>query len=129
MDLDNFKHNNDSYGHQLGDKLLIMVAKRLSSCARDSDTVVREGGDEFSVVLPNTTESGATTVAKKIISEIERPYNIDNTNYFLGISIGISFYPNDGAAFKIIYDKADKALYQAKRSGKNTYCIYKEADI
>jgi len=126
MDLDNFKYNNDTYGHALGDKLLIEVAKRLSSCVREMDTVVREGGDEFTLLLPEISKDGAGTVAKKIITEINKPYHVDNTEHHLGISIGISLYPLDGTAFDVIHKKADEALYMAKTCGKNKYHVYHE---
>lgn len=127
MDLDNFKHNNDTYGHPLGDKLLISVANRLRLCVREMDTIVREGGDEFTLLLPKSSKAGAIIVAKKIITEINKPHNINKTEHHLGISIGISLYPQDGASFDVIHKKADEALYLAKARGRNSYHVYNES--
>jgi diguanylate cyclase (GGDEF)-like protein len=126
MDLDNFKHHNDTYGHALGDELLVEVAGRLKECVRSIDTVARDGGDEFTLLLPKTSKEGTVIVAKKVIGEINRPYNLNNIECRLGISLGISFYPQDGTVLEELYRKADQALYVAKGIGKNTYCVFDE---
>jgi diguanylate cyclase (GGDEF)-like protein len=124
MDLDNFKFNNDTYGHPFGDALLIEVSRRLTGCVRSVDTVAREGGDEFTLLLPKTTKEGSSTVAKKVINEINRSYIINNIEGHLGISIGISLYPQDGTTFEALQKRADQALYWAKEHGKNAFCVY-----
>ena len=126
MDLDNFKYCNDTHGHAVGDELLVAVAKRLVECVRNIDTVAREGGDEFTLLLSNTTQEGAIVVAKKVIAALNRPYSINNIECCVGVSIGISFYPQDGTAFEELHKRADQALYVAKESGKNTYRVFDE---
>ncbi len=126
MDLDNFKFHNDAYGHPFGDVLLVETSKRLAGCVRSADTVAREGGDEFTLLLPKITKEGAMIVAQKVIDEINRPYLINNIEGHLGVSIGISFYPQDGSTFEELQKRADQALYWAKEKGKNAYCVYDE---
>jgi len=122
MDLDGFKHINDQYGHDVGDKVLIEVSHRISDAIRDEDIFSRIGGDEFTLILSNLThQRSALPVAEKIISAVNQTINIDDTQLHLGISIGISFYPTDGETMDTLITKADDAMYKAKRAGKNHY--------
>lgn len=126
MDLDGFKAINDTFGHEVGDKLLKAVCQRFRSLIRDVDTVARLGGDEFGLILSNLTDvRGAETVAEKLVKAIHEPFLIDGRSCEVGISIGISLYPTDGEGADSLLSKADDAMYEAKRSGKNTYRIYR----
>jgi len=125
LDLDGFKAINDSLGHAAGDELLAQVAQRLSKCLRESDTVARFGGDEFTVVLPEI--DGAESVAKiarKITEEVARPYDLDGIEASVTTSLGVSLYPADGQQPHTLVHKADNAMYHAKRHGKNHHEFY-----
>jgi diguanylate cyclase (GGDEF)-like protein len=131
MDLDHFKHINDSLGHAVGDALLKSVAKRLQACVRRSDTVCRQGGDEF-VVLLNEVEdvSDAVVMAEKIIEAMIQPHLVSSHQLNVTFSIGISLYPDDGKDLETVARNADAAMYQAKEKGRNTYQIFtKEMDV
>jgi len=119
LDLDQFKPVNDDYGHQMGDDLLVAVAKRLRSCVRDSDFVARLGGDEFIIVLkePNASEVASEKVAEKIISAISSPFNISNRKININTSIGIALYPRDGGDADTLITLADNAMYKSKEAG------------
>jgi diguanylate cyclase (GGDEF)-like protein/PAS domain S-box-containing protein len=120
LDLDGFKEINDSLGHTNGDMLLRMVASRLTDCLRESDTVARFGGDEFTIVLPAIDdEESVAKIARKITKEVARPYLINSHRASVTTSIGISLYPVDGQQAHTLIQKADKAMYHAKRHGKN----------
>jgi diguanylate cyclase (GGDEF)-like protein/PAS domain S-box-containing protein len=125
IDLDRFKYINDSLGHSIGDELLKKVSKRLSMCLRDNDVLVRIGGDEFALLLPNT---GNTTqvidYAKTLIEALDSPFFIGKYELFINASIGISTFPNDGEDSESLIKHADSALYKAKAKGKNTYQIF-----
>ncbi|MCP4266685.1 MAG: EAL domain-containing protein [Candidatus Brocadiaceae bacterium] len=125
LDLDRFKYINDTLGHAVGDQLLQDVAKRLSDCARKSDTVARLGGDEFTLILPDISESrGAAIVAQKILNSLSQPFNLLNGEYTIGASIGISLYPSNGVNSEELVKNADIAMYQAKQNGKNNYQFF-----
>jgi diguanylate cyclase (GGDEF)-like protein len=125
LDLDHFKHINDSLGHDAGDELLQGVAKRLKTCLRDSDTVARLGGDEFVVVLPELDEGRyVLTVAQKILSAIAKPFVLIGEEFRVTASIGISTYPQDGTDEQTLTKNADIAMYQAKEEGKNNFQFY-----
>lgn len=125
IDLDGFKSVNDSLGHHAGDEVLVQVAVRLNHCLRESDTVARIGGDEFTVILPAVDSPiSAHRVAKKIIESLNQPFNASGQTPQVGASIGISLYPEDGTELDILLKKADKAMYQAKKEGKNDYRFY-----
>jgi diguanylate cyclase (GGDEF)-like protein/PAS domain S-box-containing protein len=127
LDLDNFKQINDSLGHATGDQLLIGVAERLRSCVRASDTVSREGGDEFALLLTDVGDfDGAARVALQVLAAIEEPFHIDTNLLHTTISIGISFYPTDGSDFETLRKNSDVALFHAKDSGRNTYRFFDE---
>jgi len=125
LDLDKFKQINDTMGHAVGDKLLIEVAQRLTSCLRTSDVVARIGGDEFVAMLPCQKENGcAEAVAKKIISTVAEPYTISGNTFSITVSIGISMYPKDGLDEHALMKNADTAMYHAKTHGRNNYQLY-----
>ncbi|MFQ5579065.1 MAG: EAL domain-containing protein [Nitrospiria bacterium] len=125
IDLDRFKHVNDTLGHSAGDQLLKEVAKRLLNCLRESDTVARIGGDEFTILLPEIAQSNDIHyIARRILSTLEKPYHIQQNELFVTCSIGISVYPEDGETSKQLLKYADMAMYCAKRNGKNQYAVY-----
>lgn len=120
LDLDGFKQINDIQGHDAGDALLREVAKRLVACVRDSDTVARMGGDEFTVILCNgQTPENIERVARKIIDVIDSPFLLHGKSCSVSVSIGISFYPKHGTTPDQLVKLADSAMYAAKQSGKN----------
>lgn len=125
VDLDRFKNINDTLGHQVGDKLLKKAAQRLSASVRDSDTIARLGGDEFVVMMEFMGDiEDPATVAKKIIAGIQEEFLIDGYELFIGASIGISIYPEDGRNADDLIKAADIAMYQVKNEGKNDYRFY-----
>lgn len=122
MDLDGFKVINDSLGHAAGDLLLKEVATRIKACIRESDTVCRFGGDEFTVILENVSELDyVTNIAEGIIASITQPYEILDREITLGVSIGISLTPNDAKSVESLLRKADAAMYDAKETGKGRF--------
>lgn len=125
LDLDNFKHINDSLGHETGDKLLQSVTERLCSCVRSSDTVSRQGGDEF-VILLSSGKYGvdATLTANKILKALSLPHHIAKSNLHITTSIGISVYPADGKDAQTLIKNADTAMYGAKETGRNNYKFF-----
>lgn len=123
IDLDRFKHVNDKCGHRIGDQLLIQVASRLKASVRAEDTAARMGGDEFTVILSEVTSAADTRqVAQKIITNINKPFQIDDHLISIGCSIGYSIYPEHSDSLRSLIHVADNAMYQAKQSGRNTYC-------
>jgi len=125
VDLDNFKTVNDSLGHALGDALLQAVAQRLRGCVREADTLCRQGGDEFLVILGHLPDDrAAATLADKLLSEVSAPYLLDGVELVTSASCGVAMYPDDGADFDLLYKKADTAMYQAKESGRNVCCFF-----
>jgi diguanylate cyclase (GGDEF)-like protein len=125
LDLDHFKHINDSMGHAVGDQLLQSVATRLQASVRSSDTVSRYGGDEFVVLLPEVDDvRSAVLTAKKLLQSVGEPHLISRQELRISLSIGISMYPDDGVDAEMLIRKADIAMYQAKRSGRNSYEIF-----
>ncbi len=126
LDLDNFKHINDSLGHAIGDKLLQSVARRLSSCVRNSDTVSRQGGDEFVVLLTEDSDrEGASVIADKVLDMLSMSHFISGHDLHVTTSIGISIYPTDGRNAETLIKNADTAMYQAKEKGRNNYQFFK----
>ncbi len=123
LDLDKFKPVNDRYGHQVGDQLLIAVAKRLRGCVRDTDLVARLGGDEFIIVLkkPNTSLKASEKVAKKIISAISSLFNISDKQVNINTSIGIALYPEHGKDADDLITLADNAMYESKSEGSGHF--------
>jgi diguanylate cyclase (GGDEF)-like protein len=122
LDLDGFKQINDTLGHDAGDELLRMAAKRIQACVRESDTVARMGGDEFTIILCDVhTPNGQDNVAKKIIEAMASPFMINGKNCSVSASIGIALYPDNGVNADQLLKIADAAMYLAKNSGKNCY--------
>jgi diguanylate cyclase (GGDEF)-like protein len=122
LDLDNFKSVNDAYGHQIGDKVLETIAKRLLHRLRHNDTVARIGGDEFVIILEGIMEESiGVLVANNILETISRPIIIDDISIIVTGSIGISYYPNHGDDVDVLLEKADQAMYQAKKSKEKIY--------
>jgi diguanylate cyclase (GGDEF)-like protein len=122
IDVDLFKRVNDSLGHTVGDQLLQSVAKRLQACVRHSDTVSRQGGDEFVVLLTETeTPQDATLVAEKLIRAIAEPHIVGEHRLLVTVSIGISIYPDDGEKGETVLINAEAAMYCAKRNGGNNF--------
>jgi diguanylate cyclase (GGDEF)-like protein/PAS domain S-box-containing protein len=124
VDLDHFKNVNDTLGHRIGDALLIAVATRLKSTVRDVDTVSRQGGDEFVLILPDTDADGAAHVAGKLLEAFAQPYQIESFELTVTLSIGIAIYPGDGENFEVLAKSADAAMYRAKHDGRNTYRFF-----
>ncbi|QWR77314.1 sensor domain-containing protein [Candidatus Magnetomonas plexicatena] len=125
LDLDGFKHINDTLGHDMGDLLLKKIAKKLPDCVRDTDTVAHVGGDEFVVILPFIKKvQDAAMVAEKIIETISEPFSLDGHECFAGASIGISIYPSDGDDIDTLLKNSDIAMYQAKDKGRNNYQFF-----
>jgi diguanylate cyclase (GGDEF)-like protein/PAS domain S-box-containing protein len=124
LDLDGFKQINDTLGHQVGDVLLQVVAKRLMGCLRASDTVARFGGDEFVVILPAIPGAqDAVRVANKILGTLSQGFVITGQKILVSTSIGISLYPHDGENVDRLLEQADIAMYHAKESGKNQFAF------
>jgi diguanylate cyclase (GGDEF)-like protein len=122
IDLDDFKKINDTAGHDEGDRFLVEVSKRLKSVLRESDTLGRLGGDEFIILLENiSTSKQISEVHNRALSALNNPFLIDKTPYVVSCSIGISTYPRDGCKSEELVRKADMAMYQAKKSGKNRF--------
>ncbi|WP_088707967.1 EAL domain-containing protein [Noviherbaspirillum denitrificans] len=125
IDLDYFKHINDSLGHQIGDTLLKMVAARLTACVREGDSVARLGGDEFVLTLP-LAEDGSTAaiVARKTLAALDKPFQCCDHELHVGSSIGISLYPDDGKDVDTLMRTADTAMYHAKEKGRGNYQFF-----
>jgi len=125
MDLDRFKDVNDSLGHSTGDKLLQMVAQRLNSVVRRSDTVARLGGDEFVVVMDGPTSAGAVArVAGHILDTFAAPFVLENNSLHIGLSIGLAMFPAHGDTPEILLKNVDLAMYRAKERGRNTFDFF-----
>jgi len=125
LDLDHFKHINDSLGHTAGDQLLCEVAARLQSSIREGDTVARLGGDEFTVILEDVRSAQyVAKIAEKILLAITEAYLLDSIQVNISSSIGISLYPADGREMDILLRNADAAMYHAKENGRNNFQFY-----
>ena len=128
LDLDNFKAANDTYGHPQGDVLLQAVSEQLRECVRESDTVSRMGGDEFTLIFENVSgEDDVAMLAEKVLAAFDRPFPLAGQDFQVTASIGISLYPRDGEDAETLLSHADIAMYRAKRS-KNTYRFYSEGE-
>jgi diguanylate cyclase (GGDEF)-like protein len=142
VDLDDFKIVNDSFGHEKGDVLLRAVAERLTEAFRESDTIARVGGDEFTVILENLPPAphpvwgrqaeqdaaslAVATILKKLHEVLDRPLMVEGMSFIVSASTGISIFPRDGQDVKTLLQKADAAMYLAKAAGKNAYQFYLE---
>ena len=126
LDLDHFKHINDSLGHAIGDQLLRSIAGRLVSCVRSSDTVSRQGGDEFVVLLSEVTRAeDAALAADKILAAVSRPHRIEHQDLQVTVSVGVGVYPDDGADAETLLRNADLALFHAKAGGRGNHQFFK----
>ena len=122
IDLDNFKNINDTLGHDVGDELLRQVSRRLSECVRLEDTIARQGGDEFIVLLDSLEDSrGASVVAQKILNALRHSFTLSGTDQHVSGSVGIALYPEDGRDAQTLMKNADTAMFHGKGLGKNTY--------
>ena len=125
IDLDHFKTINDSLGHHIGDRLLQTVGSRIRSCVREEDTVARQGGDEFIVVLPSIQRfEDIGVIAQKLLGALSAPYSIDSAELHTSASIGVSVYPDDGADVETLMRNADTAMYYAKSIGRNNFQFF-----
>ena len=137
LDLDNFKSLNDTYGHAVGDSLLIEAARRLRSCIREMDTVARVGGDEFVLIINELDEdkeksrAEVDVLAKKVLSTLSAPYIFDinsdkasKIEYYCSASIGVSVFKADEVSEESLFQHADIAMYEAKKAGRNRICFY-----
>lgn len=125
VDVDRFKTVNDTFGHETGDRLLIEVAHRMRQSLREEDTVSRVGGDEFVVLLADVTSGeDAIRIAEKVANAIKRPLSIDQNEYQLTVSIGISLFPSDGSGLDTLLATADRAMYRAKESGRDAIQLF-----
>jgi diguanylate cyclase (GGDEF)-like protein/PAS domain S-box-containing protein len=126
LDLDRFKHINDSLGHAIGDRLLQTIASRLTKCLRASDTVSRQGGDEFIMMLVDIDgDKDAAICAEKVLASLRLPYVLDEYELHMSASIGIALCPQDGSGVEVLLKNADSAMYEAKERGRNNYQFYR----
>jgi diguanylate cyclase (GGDEF)-like protein/PAS domain S-box-containing protein len=120
LDLDNFKPINDAHGHMVGDAVLRETAQRLRGCLRESDSLARIGGDEFVVVAQGASDRDSLEgVAKKILANVSKPMSVEGHTCQVGVSVGVSIYPDDGRDAQSLLNRADQAMYAAKVAGKN----------
>lgn len=126
LDLDGFKHINDSLGHSAGDKLLQSVAKRLKECVRNPDTVSRQGGDEFTAMIQDLEHpEDAAIAAARMLDAVANAHSIDGRGLHVTASIGVSIFPDDGQDAETLIKNADTAMYQAKEGGRNLFRFFK----
>ncbi len=127
IDLDRFKQVNDTLGHDAGDEILQLASLRIKACIKKYDILSRLGGDEFTVILPHIkNRDDVIAIAKRIIANIAKPFQLANGIGNISASIGISFYPNDANTPVSLLKNADIAMYKAKENGKNRFDFYKE---
>ena len=119
VDLDQFKPINDSAGHEAGDAVLREIAARLRQCVRESDIVARYGGDEFVLLLLDSTDQGLQRVASAILEAAAQPILWQETQFKISASVGFAMFPSDGDSAKALLDVADAAMYRAKQAGRN----------
>jgi diguanylate cyclase (GGDEF)-like protein len=125
IDLDRFKHINDSLGHNMGDRLLAAVAGRLRGCLRARDVLARLGGDEFVILLPRLKgREGATVAARKVMAALMEPLQLDQHELSVSASVGLSYYPGDGDTVETLLRHADTAMYAAKDAGRNGWRFF-----
>ncbi|MDE3022342.1 MAG: EAL domain-containing protein [Pseudomonadota bacterium] len=124
IDLDHFKDINDSLGHNIGDQVLMEVARRLKASLREEDTLSRQGGDEYILILPDCDADGAALVASKLIEVVAQPCQIEQHELIVTPSVGITLYPHDGETLELLSKHADSAMYRAKNEGRNGFRFY-----
>lgn len=124
VDLDHFKNINDTLGHDIGDEMLILVASRIQSVLTEADTLSRQGGDEFMILLSGTDADGAAHVAEKLIEHVSKPYKLQHHELSITLSTGIALYPIDGNNFTALSQAADAAMFRAKHDGRNCYRFF-----
>jgi len=125
LDLDNFKSINDSLGHEAGDALLIQVARRLTVCIGETGTISRQGGDEFSILVPGLVHADdISALASRIMVSLQEPFELRGQEINTSASMGVALFPDDGAELETLRKKADMAMYQAKQVGRNTYRFF-----
>lgn len=124
VDTDNFKFINDTLGHKFGDRLLMQASSRLTSLIGNAGMLFRLGGDEFVILMKDVEEGQATALADKLLQGFREPFRIDDSELFVSVSIGISFYPRDGRTPEEILKNADVAMYAAKEAGKGKYVVF-----
>lgn len=125
LDLDRFKEVNDTFGHRMGDALLVDAAKRIRGCIRETDTVARLGGDEFTVIVSELADVGdVDRIAQAVIDVLSQPYFFDNRHVYVSASIGIAVYPSDAEDAEDLVRYADQAMYAAKNKGRNGFCYF-----
>jgi diguanylate cyclase (GGDEF)-like protein/PAS domain S-box-containing protein len=124
IDLDHFKDINDTLGHSIGDQILMEVARRLKAVLREEDSLSRQGGDEYVVILPRSDADNAALVASKLIEAVTQPCHIEQHELIVTPSIGIAIYPNDGNNIETLSKNADTAMYRAKQEGRNDFRFY-----
>lgn len=128
LDVDHFKHINDSLGHATGDKVLKSIAGRLLACVRSSDTVSRQGGDEFVILLAEVAQvQDVASTADKILAAVSRPHRIEDQDLDITVSVGIAVYPTDGAGAEALLKSADVALSNAKKGGRGNHQFFRAA--
>jgi diguanylate cyclase (GGDEF)-like protein len=128
LDIDNFKNVNDTYGHAVGDDVLRAVARRLSKLLRDSDTLARLGGDEFVILQPVIDRPlEAESLARKLVESMRRPVVVEGIEHRVHVSIGIALFPQDGASARELTEASDRALYAAKRAGRDRWLFSADA--
>ncbi|MBU3191886.1 GGDEF domain-containing protein [Clostridium bowmanii] len=126
IDLDGFKAVNDTYGHDVGDKLLKSISKILTDNIREVDLASRFGGDEFIIFLYNISKDDVTKISKRIVRLLSETIRINQCNCNIGASIGISMFPEHGDNSQILINRSDLGMYTVKKRGKNDYCFYEE---
>nr|WP_297459931.1 GGDEF domain-containing protein [uncultured Halomonas sp.] len=125
LDLDRFKQINDTLGHTIGDRVMQLVARRLASAVRDSDTVSRYGGDEFLILLNDISQaSDAALIAAKMLADLAAPSRVGAHAFHLSASLGIAIHPEDGTDTATLIDRADSAMYRAKKRGGGRFEFY-----
>ncbi len=124
LDLDKFKEVNDTYGHEIGDELLLQIKNRLKKCIKSDDTLARLGGDEFAILHKNATKISTINLIDNILIHMKKPFHVKNIEIFTSFSIGVALYPQDSAKANQLLRNAETAMYKAKDDGKNTYQFY-----